>query len=140
VTDPKNGKVVPLRPIGDEDEDEREFNALRRRSGGHDTRRPAAVKRKETAAEPFVRVPLWWARLAAKATRTPKALVWVELLYASWKAQSPTVTFPNARLRRQGVSDHSRSQALRELAADRLVTIEWRQGKNPLVTLIAICG
>jgi hypothetical protein len=40
--------------------------------------------------EPFVKVPLWWAEEAAKATKTPAALVCVYLLRTSWKARSIT--------------------------------------------------
>jgi hypothetical protein len=39
----------------------------------------------------FVKVPLWWAAAAAKATRTPGFMVCIELLHASWKAKSVTV-------------------------------------------------
>ena len=50
----------------------------------------APVKRKRV--EPFVKVPLWWITAATKATNNHKALVCIELLYASWKAKS--LTFP----------------------------------------------
>ena len=53
---------------------------------------------------PFVKVPLWWAEAAAKATRMPGMLVLVELLHRSWKAKSLTFPLPNGRLAKHGVS------------------------------------
>jgi hypothetical protein len=96
----------------------------------------APVKRKK--ADPFVKVPLWWAEAAAKATRTLKALVWIELLHAVWKAKSATFSFPSGKLNKRGASRHTKRRALRELEAAGLITIEWRKGKNPIVTLVAL--
>jgi hypothetical protein len=50
----------------------------------------APAKRKK--GEPFVKMPLWWAAAAAKASRSPGMVVCVELLRAAWKANS--LTFP----------------------------------------------
>jgi len=33
----------------------------------------------------FAKVPLWWMQAATAPTRTPKALVCVELLHTSWE-------------------------------------------------------
>ena len=96
----------------------------------------APVKRK--IVETFVKVPLWWAREAAKATKTLKALVWVELLHASWRAKSPTFPLPNGRLKKVGVTRFVKSRVLRELEAAGLITVEWRRGKNPLVTIVVL--
>ena len=52
--------------------------------------------------DPFVKVPLWWAEAAAKATRTPGFLVCIELLRASWKAKSLTFSASNKRLAKAG--------------------------------------
>ena len=54
-------------------------------------------------AEPFVRVPLWWAGQAAAATNTRKALVWVRLLHTAWKTKSTTFPLPNGQLIKDGV-------------------------------------
>ena len=58
----------------------------------------------------FVKVPLWWAEHAARATRTPKAMVWIWLLHLAWAAHSNTFTLPNQRLQR------ARSEPRRETA------------------------
>jgi hypothetical protein len=47
-----------------------------------------AGRRKARRQEPFAMVPLAWAASAAKATRTPKALVWVLLLHTAWRTRT----------------------------------------------------
>ena len=73
------------------------------------------TKRKLT--DPFVKVPLNWAAKAAKATKTPQAMVWIELLRLAWRAKSDTVALSNERLKNAGVGRHSKYRALRALAA-----------------------
>jgi hypothetical protein len=91
------------------------------------------TRRRKT--EQFVTVPLWWAKDAAKATRTPKALVCIHLLYAQWEAKRATFPFPANRLTRAGVSRSTRRRALCELAAAGLIIVERRHGRPPLVTI-----
>lgn len=86
----------------------------------------------------FVKVPLWFATEAAKATKTPKARAWIELLYRSWKAKSLTFPLPNGRLEKVGVSREIKRRALRDLEAAGLITIEWRRNKTPLVTIVVL--
>jgi hypothetical protein len=95
---------------------------------------PAKRKRK---AEPFVKVPLWWAAAAAKATKTPAALVWIELLRASWKARSSTFPLANVRLARLGVSREVKRRVLRDLERAGLILVERPACKVPIVTLIS---
>jgi ribosomal protein S19E (S16A) len=96
----------------------------------------APVKRRKT--EPFVKVPLWWAAAASKATKSPATLVLVELLRASWKARNTTFPFPNARLSKLGVSREVKRRVLRDLERAGLITVERRQRKTPTVTLISL--
>jgi hypothetical protein len=93
----------------------------------------APVKRKKQ--EPFVIMPLWWAAEAAKATRAPKLLVLVELLHRSWKAKGLTFPFPNGKLDKAGVSRFVKRRFLLDLETAGLITVEWRHGKTPRVTL-----
>jgi hypothetical protein len=88
--------------------------------------------------DPFVQVPLWWGGAAKKATRTPGFMVCVELLYASWKAQSSTFTVSNKRLGKVGVSRDVKSRVLRDLEAAGLIKLERRPGCSPRVTLVVI--
>jgi len=96
----------------------------------------APVKRKKT--ETFVKVPMWWFAAAAKATNTPRALVCIELLYASWKAGSLTFPLPNGRLKIQGVSRETKRRALADLEQAGLITVERRARKTVIVTLASL--
>ncbi len=73
----------------------------------------APVKRKK--ADPFVKVPLWWAEAAAKATRTLKA-----------------------KLEKKGVARETKRRALRELELAGLIKVTWRRGKTPDVTIVIL--
>jgi hypothetical protein len=93
-----------------------------------------AIKKQQP--DPFVKVPLRWAAKAAKATKTGKAMVWLELLYAAWQAKSNVITLSNKRLEQRGVNRFAKYRALRELEADGMIAIE-RQGKKaPVVTIL----
>ena len=87
---------------------------------------------------PYVKVPLWWAEAAAKATRMPGMLVLVELLHRSWKAKSLTFPLPNGRLAKHGVSRETKRKKLRDLEAAGLITVERHHGKTPRVTLVVL--
>jgi hypothetical protein len=93
---------------------------------------------KRKKAEPFVRVPLWWAAAATKATKTPAALVCIHLLYASWKAKSLTFPLSNGRLKQSGVSREVKRRVLRDLEVAGLIVVERRHGKAPRVTLVLL--
>ena len=88
--------------------------------------------------EQFVKVPLWWATEAAKATKTPKALVWIYLLHAAWKAKSLTFPLPNGKLKKAGVTRFLKHRVLRELEAAGLITVERRHGKTVIVTVVVL--
>jgi hypothetical protein len=88
------------------------------------------------ASDKFVKVPLWWAEQAARATRTPKAMVWIWLLYLAWSQHTKTFRLPNERLGVRGVSPDVKTRALRELEAAGLIRVERNRGKSPCVTLL----
>jgi hypothetical protein len=96
----------------------------------------APVKRKK--ADPFVKVPLWWITAAAKVTRSPAAVVCVELLYTAWKAKSLSFPLPNGRLKRMGVSREVKRRVLRDLERGRLIVVERPPRRTPIVTLILL--
>jgi hypothetical protein len=87
-------------------------------------------------AESFAKVPLEWAARAAKATGTPRALVWVLLLRLSWQAKGKPFPFPNAALARYGVKREAKRRVLVALEAGGLVKVERRHGRSPIVTLV----
>jgi len=86
----------------------------------------------------FVKVPLWWAEAATKATKSPAALFLIYLLHASWKARGTTFPLPNGYLKQQGVSRDVKRRMLRDLETAGLITIERRGRKSPLITLVVI--
>jgi hypothetical protein len=94
-----------------------------------------AIKKGKTT-EPFARVPLAWAARAIKATRDPAALVWIELLYAAWKADGKPFGLSNARLQRAGVSRDVKYRVLRDLERAGMIAIAWSPGRAPVITLL----
>ena len=88
--------------------------------------------------ELFVKVPLWWAEEAAKATKTPAALVCVYLLRTSWKARSITFLLSTKYLEQHGVSRKIKRRVLRDLEAAGLITVDRKNGRSPRVTLVVI--
>ena len=103
------------------------------RVGTLDTGAPVKTRRQ---TDPFVKASLRWAAAAAKATRTPQALVWIWLLRLAFEARSPTFTVPNGRLKGHGVSRFAKTRALANLETAGLINVERRPGKSPRVTLV----
>jgi hypothetical protein len=97
---------------------------------------PGRWKRKKV--EPFVHVPLWWITQATKLTKTPAALVCIDLLYRSWKAKSLTFPFPNGDLKKLGISRDIKRRVLRDLETGGLITVERPTRKTPIVTLVGL--
>lgn len=98
----------------------------------------AAPKKRKKKAEPFVKVPLWFVAAAASATKTRKAIVWIELVHASWRAKNLTFPLSNARLEKYGVGQFTKARALRELERAKLITVQSRRGRPPLITILAL--
>ena len=98
----------------------------------------APGQRRKQKAQPFVHVPLWWIAQATKFTRTPAALVCIELLYRAWKAKSMTFPFPNADLKKLGVSRDVKRRVLRDLERGGLIRVERPTRKTPIVTLVGL--
>ena len=109
------------------------------RQGKHievETITSAPAKRHRTKS--FAKVPLAWAAAAAKATRTPQAIVWVWLHYTAWKTKSASVRVSNAELARYGVNRGMKRRALAALEASGLITVKRRHAMSPVVTLIEL--
>ena len=96
----------------------------------------AAAPKRKKKVEAFVKVPLWWIEIAAKATRSPATIVLIELLYASWKAKSSTFPLPNDRLKKRGVSREVKRKVLRSLEQQQIIVVDRTPRKTPVVTLI----
>jgi hypothetical protein len=116
-----------------DEDDEREFQRLLRAVSVHPSR--VAPRR---ARERFVKVPLWWIETAAKAPRSPRTLVLIELLYASWRARSLTFHLPNSRLHQLGINREIKSRVMRDLERAGLIVVERPPRKTPVVTLVVL--
>src|SRR5262245_45858424 len=87
-------------------------------------------------ANSFAQVPLGWAAAAAKATKTPRAMVWVLLQHMAWQNNGLAFPISNAALARYGVSREVKRRALAALEASGLIRVERQHGRAPVVTLI----
>jgi hypothetical protein len=90
------------------------------------------------ATEAFAKVPLWWIELAAKATRSPRTFVLIELLYTAWRMKSGTFPFPSVKLKQRGASREIKRRVLHDLEQAKLITVERRPHKAPVVTLLLL--
>ena len=66
---------------------------------------------------------------AAKATRTPKALVCIELLYSGMEGEKPDVLLAQWAPEKNGVSREIKRRTLRDLEAAGLITVERRRAR-----------
>lgn len=96
------------------------------------------IPAKRKKVEPFVMVPLWWIAAVAQAARSPRTLVLIELLHASWKSKSPTFPLPNGRLQRLGVSREIKRATLRDLERAGFIAVARMPRKTPIVTLVVL--
>src|SRR3974390_2882383 len=87
-------------------------------------------------APPFVKVPLSVAAALAKATKTPKAMVWMLLLYEAWRAKGKPFTLSNVKLARYGVNRERKHQALAEMKAAGLIMVEQKGKQSPIITFL----
>jgi hypothetical protein len=86
----------------------------------------------------YIKLPMWFAGAAAKATNTRKAMVWIWLVWLAFENRSLEFPVPNGRLRQWGVSRHTKDKALRELEAAGLIVVTRQRGKTVRVALITL--
>jgi len=99
----------------------------------------AVVKqRREKLEQQFIKVPVGWVNKLAETKRRATWPVALCLLRLSWKKNSKTVSLPNSALKEFGVSRKMKADALKELEAKKLVTVEVSERKSPRVTLHSI--
>jgi hypothetical protein len=91
---------------------------------------------KRHRANSFAQVPLAWAAAAARATKTPRAMVWVVLQHMAWQNNRSSFPLSNAVLAQHGVSREVKRRALAALESSGLIAVERRHGRAPVVTLI----
>jgi hypothetical protein len=98
----------------------------------------SSSKGKKKSEDLFAIIPLWWAVLAAEATKTPAALVYIYLQHLGRMAKGRSFSVPNGWLEKQGVSRWTKHRVLRALESYKMIAVEWRHGKNPLVTMLPL--
>jgi hypothetical protein len=96
----------------------------------------APATKKAKRQEEFAIVPLQWAAGIAKDTETQRALVWIVLLYLSWKAKNKTFPVSNVIVAPYGIGQDTKLRALADLEAVGRITVQQNPGCAPLVTLI----
>jgi hypothetical protein len=99
----------------------------------HELLPPPCRRRKR---EPFVVMPIWWAKATANATNSPAMMLLVELLRL--RTGHSTFPVPNGRLRSLGVSRDTKRRVLRDLERARLIVVDRVARKTPIVTLIGL--
>jgi hypothetical protein len=103
----------------------------------HDTGIKSATQPKVDSrakrTDAFATIPLSWAVRANKASRDINFMVCVDLAYRAWRAKpGKRFTMPN----RKGVDRRTKIHTLRALEKAGLITVEWRERKSPVVTLV----
>jgi hypothetical protein len=79
----------------------------------------------------FALIPRWWAARATEAGVPLNLTVVVEVVHRGWKAKGQSFTLPNL----EGVHHDTKKRTLRGLERVGLITVEWRRGKSPIVSL-----
>jgi hypothetical protein len=84
----------------------------------------------------FVQVPWTWLERLAQSQSANTYRVAITLLFLHWQAKGGPIKLANGMLAKDGVSRWSKQRALDELEQFGLITINRRQRKSPIVTLI----
>jgi hypothetical protein len=103
-----------------------------------------AASRSHRRAELFVKVPLKEAAEAAKALGSAgsaqQLFIWMWLQHMVWWTKSRTFPVSNVALARYGIDKWTKRRALRTFEAARLISVEWRNRRAPLVTVYKTTG
>ena len=86
----------------------------------------------------FTLLQLEWAAGAAKAARTPGAIVWILLHYMAWKTKSTTFPLSNMLLARYGVTRYTKYRILANLEKAGWIKTQRHKKQALLVTLLVV--
>ena len=93
--------------------------------------------RKLRRSKNFIMVPMeWFDRLSGSTGATHRLAIW--LLHLHWRNRSKPVKLGNIALKAAGVSRQSKWRALRELERRKLITVEQRSRRSPIVRLLGV--
>jgi hypothetical protein len=97
----------------------------------------AAVPKKiRQRRQQFVQLPWTWIERLAQSRSANTYRVALTLLYLHWKANGEPIKLANGMLAIDGVSRFAKYRALAELEQFKLIKVERRPKKSPIVTLI----
>jgi hypothetical protein len=95
---------------------------------------PAKIQKRR---EQFVMLPMWWyERLKDPIATGVTCLVAWYLLHLHWKNRGKPFKLPNGMLEYDGISRQSKWRALAELERRKLIVIERRRSKSPIIHLL----
>jgi hypothetical protein len=85
--------------------------------------------------EQFVMVPMWWVEKLGEAPLATGATHQVAcyLLHLHWKSRGKPFKLPNGMLKYDGISRQSKWRALADLERRKLIAIERRRSKSPII-------
>jgi len=95
----------------------------------------APVKRKKWEQR-FIAVPRVWANQLKTCDRAATFKLALVLLYEHWHTNGSTIRLTNALATTMGISHDSKGRALADLELMGLVSVERRDRKTPLVTVL----
>ena len=94
-------------------------------------------QKRERRTEPFLQIPHGAIVAGSKVLRgTKQFLVWLYVFHRVWADKRNTVVVANQTLSVWGVGRREKYKALRLLEEAGLISVEWRQRRSPLVTLL----
>ena len=95
----------------------------------------SGTKKPRQAEDYYVQVSLKAIAAAAGALRERRLVVFLYVLYRVFKDEKLTVAIGNSILGRLGVGHKTKVRALRDYERAGVLSVEWRGGKSPLVTI-----
>jgi hypothetical protein len=96
---------------------------------------PAKIRKRR---EQFVQVPMWWIE---KLGESPLATglthqIACYICHLDWKSHGKPFKLPNGMLKYDGISRQSKWRALKDLERRKLIVVERRQRRSPVVHMM----
>jgi hypothetical protein len=98
-------------------------------------RRAVEPRKLERRRKHFVQVPWGWVEALSGASGQTWHLA-IQLLYQHWKGNGKCIKLANGMLKVDGIGRTSKARALCDLEKRKLVAVDRRDRRSPLVTLL----
>jgi hypothetical protein len=114
-----------------------DLDALRRAGAEQDgfRKRKTVKGNREMKNGPYIQITKDEAAAGFRALDCRMAMVWLEIIYLTWKTKSVTVVLPNKELGAMGVSRWTKRRAVSRLESAGLIRVVRFGGKSPRITL-----